>query len=72
LKRSVPPAVWRDMLMLQSKSLANHKFKLEQIRLAKMRRITKIDTVFKNALGAVCVILSTALAYYFFYLQQVS
>ena len=72
LKRSVPPAVWRDMLMLQSKSLANHKFKLEQIRLAKVRRITKIDTLFKNALGAVCVILSAALAYYFFYLQQVA
>ena len=72
LKRSVPPQVWRDMLFLQSKSLANHKFKLEQIRLAKLRRITKIDTLFKNVLGAVCVILSAALAYYFLILPQVS
>jgi hypothetical protein len=51
LKRSVPAAVWRDMLHIQHKSLMEHKHLLERERLARNRALTKRTTLLKNTFG---------------------
>ena len=57
LKKITPKAVWRDMLMLQNKSVLDHKHKLEKIRLAKLKQQRKVTDMLKN-IGATIVVVS--------------
>ena len=57
LKKITPKAVWRDMLMLQNKSILDHKHKLEKIRLAKLKQQRKVTDMLKN-IGATIVVVS--------------
>jgi len=57
LKRITPKAVWRDMLMIQNKSILDHKHKLEKIRLAKLKQQRKVTDMLKN-IGATIVVVS--------------
>ena len=57
LKKITPKQVWRDMLMLQNKSLMDHKHKLEKIRLAKLKKQREIRDAVKN-IGATIVVLA--------------
>ena len=64
LKRSVPPAVWRDMLTIQHQSLMAHKQSLEKQRLATLRAMSKrTDTLYQ--IGGSLLLLITS---YFIYL----
>ena len=56
LKRITPKAVWRDMLMIQNKSLLDHKHKLEKIRLAKLKKQRQVGDAVKNVAAAVCTV----------------
>ncbi len=57
LKKITPKLVWRDMLMLQNKSILDHKHKLEKIRLAKLKQQRKVTDMLKN-IGATIVVVS--------------
>ncbi len=57
LKKITPKLVWRDMLMLQNKSILDHKHKLEKIRLAKLKKQRQIGDTVKN-IGATIVVLA--------------
>jgi len=57
LKKITPKLVWRDMLMIQNKSLMDHKHKLEKIRLAKLKKQRQIGDAVKN-IGATIVVLA--------------
>ena len=57
LKKITPKQVWRDMLMIQNKSLMDHKHKLEKIRLAKLKKQRQIGDAVKN-IGATIVVLA--------------
>ena len=65
LKRITPKAVWRDMLMIQNKSLLDHKHKLEKIRLAKLKKQRQIGDAVKNVAAAVCTVALFVGSYYF-------
>lgn len=55
LKKITPKLVWRDMLMLQNKSILDHKHKLEKARLARLKQQRKIGDAVKN-IGATIVV----------------
>jgi len=57
LKKITPKLVWRDMLMLQNKSMLDHKHKLEKVRLAKLKKQRQIGDAVKN-IGATIVVLA--------------
>ena len=57
LKKITPKQVWRDMLMLQNKSMLDHKHKLEKARLAKLKKQREIRDAVKN-IGATIVVLA--------------
>jgi hypothetical protein len=57
LKKITPKQVWRDMLMIQNKSLMDHKHKLEKVRLAKLKKQRQIGDAVKN-IGATIVVLA--------------
>jgi len=57
LKKITPKQVWRDMLMIQNKSLLDHKHKLEKARLAKLKKQRQIGDAVKN-IGATIVVLA--------------
>ena len=57
LKKITPKQVWRDMLMIQNKSMLDHKHKLEKIRLAKLKQQRKVTDMLKN-IGATIVVVS--------------
>lgn len=57
LKKITPKLVWRDMLMLQNKSILDHKHKLEKARLAKLKKQRQIGDAVKN-IGATIVVLA--------------
>ena len=57
LKRITPKLVWRDMLMIQNKSILDHKHKLEKARLARLKKQRKIGDAVKN-IGATIVVLA--------------
>ena len=57
LKKITPKQVWRDMLMIQNKSILDHKHKLEKIRLAKLKQQRKVTDMLKN-IGATIVVVS--------------
>jgi len=57
LKKITPKLVWRDMLMIQNKSILDHKHKLEKIRLAKLKQQRKVTDMLKN-IGATIVVVS--------------
>jgi hypothetical protein len=67
LKRSVPPAVWRDMLSIQHQSLMAHKQGLEKQRLLALRAISKrTDTLYQ--IGSSLLLLITGYFIYTLYL----
>ncbi len=57
LKKITPKQVWRDMLMIQNKSMLDHKHKLEKARLAKLKKQRQIGDAVKN-IGATIVVLA--------------
>ena len=57
LKKITPKQVWRDMLMIQNKSILDHKHKLEKARLAKLKKQREIRDAVKN-IGATIVVLA--------------
>ena len=57
LKKITPKLVWRDMLMIQNKSILDHKHKLEKARLAKLKKQRQIGDAVKN-IGATIVVLA--------------
>ena len=57
LKKITPKQVWRDMLMIQNKSILDHKHKLEKARLAKLKKQRQIGDAVKN-IGATIVVLA--------------
>ena len=57
LKKITPKQVWRDMLMIQNKSMLDHKHKLEKARLAKLKKQREIRDAVKN-IGATIVVLA--------------
>jgi len=57
LKKITPKLVWRDMLMIQNKSILDHKHKLEKARLAKLKKQRQISDAVKN-IGATIVVLA--------------
>jgi len=65
LKKITPKQVWRDMLMIQNKSLLDHKHKLEKIRLAKLKKQRQIGDVAKN-IGATIAVLAIFFGSYYF------
>jgi hypothetical protein len=66
LKKITPKHVWRDMLMIQNKSILDHKHKLEKARLAKLKKQRELGDVVKNILATIAVLASFAGAYWLF------
>ena len=66
LKKITPKQVWRDMLMIQNKSLLDHKHKLEKIRLAKLKKQRQIGDAVKNILATIVVLAAFAGTYWLF------
>ena len=66
LKKKTPKHVWRDMLMIQNKSILDHKHKLEKARLAKLKKQRELGDVVKNILATIAVLASFAGAYWLF------
>jgi serine/threonine protein phosphatase PrpC len=66
LKKITPKHVWRDMLMIQNKSLLDHKHKLEKIRLAKLKKQRQINDAVKNVLATIVVLAVFAGTYWLF------
>ena len=66
LKKITPKQVWRDMLMIQNKSLLDHKHKLEKIRLAKLKKQRQISDAVKNVLATIVVLAVFAGTYWLF------
>jgi hypothetical protein len=64
LKKITPKHVWRDMLMIQNKSLLDHKHKLEKIRLAKLKKQRQIGDAVKNVLVTIAVLSIFGGSYY--------
>ena len=66
LKKITPKLVWRDMLMIQNKSLMDHKHKLEKIRLAKLKKQRQIGDAVKNIGATIVVLAAFAGSYWLF------
>ena len=66
LKKITPKQVWRDMLMIQNKSILDHKHKLEKARLAKLKKQRELGDAVKNILATIAVLASFAGAYWLF------
>jgi hypothetical protein len=64
LKKITPKQVWRDMLMIQNKSMLDHKHKLEKIRLAKLKKQRQVGDAVKN-IGATIVVLACFVSSYY-------
>ena len=64
LKKITPKLVWRDMLMIQNKSMLDHKHKLEKARLAKLKKQRQIGDTVKN-IGATIVVLACFVSSYY-------
>ena len=64
LKKITPKQVWRDMLMIQNKSLLDHKHKLEKIRLAKLKKQRQVGDAAKNVLVTIAVLTIFVGSYY--------
>ena len=65
LKKITPNHVWRDMLMIQNKSLLDHKHRLEKARLARLKKQRQIGDVAKNIGATIAVLAIFAGSYYF-------
>jgi len=66
LKKITPKLVWRDMLMIQNKSILDHKHKLEKARLAKLKKQRQIGDAVKNIGAAIVVLAAFAGSYWLF------
>jgi len=66
LKKITPKHVWRDMLMIQNKSILDHKHKLEKARLAKLKKQRQIGDAVKNILATIVVLAAFAGTYWLF------
>ena len=66
LKKITPKHVWRDMLMIQNKSILDHKHKLEKARLAKLKKQRQISDAVKNVLATIAVLAAFACTYWLF------
>lgn len=66
LKKITPKQVWRDMLMIQNKSMLDHKHKLEKARLAKLKKQRQIGDAVKNIGAAIVVLVAFAGSYWLF------
>ena len=66
LKKITPKQVWRDMLMIQNKSILDHKHKLEKARLAKLKKQRQISDAVKNILATIVVLAAFAGTYWLF------
>ena len=66
LKKITPKLVWRDMLMLQNKSMLDHKHKLEKARLAKLKKQRQIGDAVKNIGATIVVLAAFAGSYWLF------
>ena len=66
LKKITPKLVWRDMLMLQNKSILDHKHKLEKARLAKLKKQRQVGDAVKNILATIVVLAAFAGTYWLF------
>ena len=66
LKKITPKHVWRDMLMIQNKSILDHKHKLEKARLAKLKKQRQISDAVKNVLATIVVLAVFAGTYWLF------
>jgi hypothetical protein len=66
LKKITPKQVWRDMLMIQNKSILDHKHKLEKARLAKLKKQRELGDAVKNILATIAVLSAFAGAYWLF------
>ena len=66
LKKITPKQVWRDMLMIQNKSILDHKHKLEKARLAKLKKQRQIGDAVKNILATIAVLAAFAGTYWLF------
>ena len=66
LKKITPKLVWRDMLMIQNKSLMDHKHKLEKVRLAKLKKQRQIGDAVKNIGATIVVLAAFAGSYWLF------
>ena len=64
LKKITPKQVWRDMLMIQNKSMLDHKHKLEKARLAKLKKQRQIGDAVKNIGATIFVLAFFAGSYY--------
>ena len=66
LKKITPKQVWRDMLMIQNKSILDHKHKLEKARLAKLKIQRELGDAVKNILATIAVLATFACTYWLF------
>ncbi len=66
LKKITPKQVWRDTLMIQNKSILDHKHKLEKARLAKLKKQRQIGDAVKNILATIVVLAAFAGTYWLF------
>ena len=66
LKKITPKLVWRDMLMIQNKSMLDHKHKLEKARLAKLKKQREIRDAVKNIGATIVVLAAFAGSYWLF------
>ena len=66
LKKITPKLVWRDMLMIQNKSILDHKHKLEKARLAKLKKQREIRDAVKNIGASIVVLAAFACTYWLF------
>jgi hypothetical protein len=66
LKKITPKQVWRDMLMIQNKSILDHKHKLEKARLAKLKKQRELGDAVKNILATIAVLATFACTYWLF------
>jgi hypothetical protein len=66
LKKITPKHVWRDMLMIQNKSILDHKHKLEKARLAKLKKQRQISDAVKNVLATIVVLAAFVGTYWLF------
>ena len=66
LKKITPKTVWRDMLMIQNKSMLDQKHKLEKARLAKLKKQRQIGDAVKNIGATIVVLAAFAGSYWLF------
>lgn len=66
LKKITPKQVWRDMLMIQNKSMLDHKHKLEKARLAKLKKQRQVGDAVKNIGATIVVLAAFAGSYWLF------